>query len=104
LLEQYGVAVPEGIVACTASDAAGAAAWLGGNAVIKAQVLTGGRGKAGAIRVVASPEQAESAAQDILAMSVGGFPVRQVLVTERLDIQEEYYAGITSTGKQKPSC
>ena len=64
-------------------------------AVIKAQVLTGGRGKAGAIRVVSSEEQAESAAREILAMSVKGFPVQQVLVAERLDIRAEYYAGIT---------
>jgi succinyl-CoA synthetase beta subunit len=63
--------------------------------VVKAQVLTGGRGKAGAVRVVSSVKEAESAAGEILAMSVRGFPVRQVLVVERLDIREEYYAGIT---------
>jgi succinyl-CoA synthetase beta subunit len=63
--------------------------------MIKAQVLTGGRGKAGAIRAVSSQEQAESAAREIFGMSVKGFAVQQVLVTERLDIRAEYYAAIT---------
>jgi succinyl-CoA synthetase beta subunit len=63
--------------------------------VIKAQVLTGGRGKAGAIRVVSSQVEAESTAREILAMSVKGFDVKQVLITERLDIRAEYYAAIT---------
>jgi succinyl-CoA synthetase beta subunit len=63
--------------------------------MIKAQVLAGGRGKAGAIRAVASVEQAESAAREILAMQVKGSAVRCVMVAERLDIRAEYYAGIT---------
>ena len=63
--------------------------------MIKAQVLTGGRGKAGAIRAVSSEAEAELAAREILTMSVKGFPVKQVLVTERLDIRAEYYAAIT---------
>lgn len=68
---------------------------LGGKGMIKAQVLTGGRGKAGAIRAVSSVEAAESAASEILAMSIKEFPVKQVLVAEMLDIRAEYYAGIT---------
>ena len=63
--------------------------------MIKAQVLAGGRGKAGAIRAVASVEQAESAAREILAMQVKGSAVKCVMVAERLDIRAEYYAGIT---------
>lgn len=63
--------------------------------MIKGQVLTGGRGKAGAIRAVSSEDEAESAAKEILAMSVKDYPVQQVLVTERLDIRVEYYAAIT---------
>jgi succinyl-CoA synthetase beta subunit len=57
--------------------------------------LTGGRGKAGAIRAVTSEEEAQLAAKEILAMSVNGFAVQQVLVTELLDIRAEYYAAIT---------
>jgi len=63
--------------------------------MIKGQVLTGGRGKAGAIRAVSSEVEAESAAKEILAMSVKGYAIQQVLVTERLDIRAEYYAAIT---------
>jgi succinyl-CoA synthetase beta subunit len=63
--------------------------------MIKGQVLTGGRGKAGVIRAVTSEAEAELAAKEILAMSVNGFDVQQVLVTERLDIRSEYYAAIT---------
>ena len=63
--------------------------------MVKGQVLTGGRGKAGAIRVVSSQSEAESAAGQILGMSVRGFTVEQVLVTERLEIEAEYYAAIT---------
>jgi len=63
--------------------------------VIKAQVLAGGRGKAGAIRKVDSVEQAESAAREILAMSIKGSAVKCVMVAEKLDIVAEYYAGIT---------
>lgn len=95
MLDQYGIPVPKGELARTPDQAVTAVAALGGNAVIKGQVLTGGRGKAGAIRVVSLQAQAESAAKEILEMSVKGFTVEQVLVTERLDIRSEYYAAIT---------
>ncbi|MHC4146085.1 MAG: ATP-grasp domain-containing protein, partial [Planctomycetota bacterium] len=95
LLAQYGIAVPQGKLARTPEEASAVTRAWGGNAVIKAQVLTGGRGKAGAIRVVSSQVEAESTAREILAMSVKGFDVKQVLITERLDIRAEYYAAIT---------
>ena len=95
MLEQYGIPVPRGELVRTAEQAGKAAAGLGGGAVVKGQVLTGGRGKAGAIRVVSSQAEAESAANQILGMSVKGFAAEQVLVTERLDIGAEYYAAIT---------
>ena len=62
MLEQYGIPVPKGMLARTAEQAGKAAAGLGGAAVVKGQVLTGGRGKAGAIKVVSSPAKAEAAA------------------------------------------
>ena len=101
MLEQYGIAVPKGKLARTAEQAGKAAADLGGRAVVKGQVLTGGRGKAGAIKVVSSQAEAESAAKQILDMSVKGFSVEQVLVTERLDIKAEYYAAITVDRRAK---
>jgi succinyl-CoA synthetase beta subunit len=64
-------------------------------------VLTGGRGKAGAVRVVHSGKEAESTAQKILAMTVKDFPVKQIMVTELLDIQKEYYASVTVERDEK---
>ncbi len=95
LLETYGIPVPQAALARNGKEAAKAARRLGGSAVVKGQVLTGGRGKAGAIRVVSSEQQAQAAADEILEMTVKGLPVQGVLVTEKVAIQQEYYAGIT---------
>jgi len=101
LFEQYGIAVPKGELARTADEAGKAAADLGGGAVVKGQVLTGGRGKAGAIKVVSSQKEAELAAEQILEMSVKDLTVEKVLVTERLEIEAEYYAAITVDRQSK---
>ena len=95
LLSQYNIDVPDGLLANTAEEAVAAAARWDYNSVIKGQVLTGGRGKAGAIKVVSSKEEAELAAGEILALSVKGFDVQKVLVTEKLDISSEYYIAVT---------
>jgi len=95
LFEQYGITVPRAVLSDAPRQAAEAAASLGGNVIIKAQVLTGGRGKAGGVRTVSSAQQAESAASEILSMSIKGYPVEHVLVADRLDIKTEYYAAIT---------
>jgi succinyl-CoA synthetase beta subunit len=63
--------------------------------MLKAQVLTGGRGKAGAVRAVYSVQDAGSTARMILAMKVKDLPVKQIMVTELLDIQKEYYSAVT---------
>jgi succinyl-CoA synthetase beta subunit len=95
LLKDYGIPVPWGVLARTPSEAAVALDDWSQGAMIKGQVLSGGRGKAGAIRAVSSKEQAKSAAQDILAISVKDFPVQQVLVTEKTSIKAEYYVAVT---------
>ncbi|MHC4518250.1 MAG: ADP-forming succinate--CoA ligase subunit beta [Planctomycetota bacterium] len=95
LLRQYGIAVPQAVLVDVGPEAREAVRAFGGQGVVKGQVLTGGRGKAGAIRVVSSEEEAESAAQEVLALSVKGLAVQRVLVTEKLDIKSEYYAGVT---------
>ncbi len=87
--------MPAGQVATTPQQAQQAAAKLGGAAVVKGQVLTGGRGKAGAVRVVHSPEEAEEAAAQILQLTVKDLPVRSVLVSEKMNIRSEYYAAVT---------
>ena len=94
LLKETGISIPAGEVAATAKEAFEVATRIGKPVVVKAQVWAGGRGKAGAVKVADTPEKAEEAAGAILGMVVKGFPVRQVLVEERLDIEKEYYVGV----------
>ncbi|MGW4522288.1 ADP-forming succinate--CoA ligase subunit beta [Amycolatopsis sp. NPDC004378] len=91
LFEKHGVPVPRGLVAADPAAARSAAAELGGPVVIKAQVKTGGRGKAGGVRVVRTADDAEQAADDILGMDIKGHTVHRVLVTEASEIADEYY-------------
>ena len=95
LLRKYGVETLEGVVAETPEDAEQAAEELGGTVAVKAQVLTGGRGKAGGIKVVKNPEEARSAAEQILGMDIRGHTVRRVLVEAGADIRTEMYLSIT---------
>jgi succinyl-CoA synthetase beta subunit len=96
LFAEYGIAIPRGRMATTASEARQITEELGGRSVVKAQVLVGGRGKAGGIRLVATPEEAQEMATQVLAMEIKGLPVRKVLVDEAADIQEEIYLGVTN--------
>ena len=76
----------------TEADAAGAAASdIGGTVVVKAQVKTGGRGKAGGVKLAATPEEAREKAEGILGLDIKGHIVRRVLVTAASDIESEYY-------------
>ncbi len=100
LLSEAGIATPKGIVASTAEEAASAAQVLG-PAVIKAQVPTGKRGKAGGVRVVETPEQAQSAARDILGMTIAGYRVERVLVEARANIKQELYAAVLNDPASK---
>ena len=74
IFSKYGIPVPQGQVANTPAAARQIVRELGGRGVIKAQVLTGGRGKAGGIKVANSPEEAEKIAEKILAMDIKGLP------------------------------
>ena len=94
LLRTAAVAVPEGMIASTPLEAWQIAVKLAKPVVIKAQVWVGGRGKAGAIKFADTPEEAERASSSILGMNVKGFPVRKVLIEEKLAIQKEYYVGV----------
>jgi len=94
IFAQYGVPIPQGSVASTADEARQIAAQLGKRVVIKAQVLVGGRGKAGGIKVANDPDEAERLADQILTMHIKGLPVRKVLVDEALGIAQEIYLGI----------
>lgn len=96
LFAKYGVPIPRGRVAATAAEARQIAEELGGRVVVKAQVLVGGRGKAGGIKLADTPDQAEELATQILSMELKGLPVRKVLVDEAANIEKEIYLGITN--------
>lgn len=94
LFARYGVPIPRGDVAGSPEQARQIAARLGGKVVVKAQVLVGGRGKAGGIRVAGDPDEAERLAEQILGMEIRGLPVEKVLVDQAADIQQEIYLGV----------
>lgn len=97
IFAKYGVPIPHGRIATTAGEAKQIAEELGGGrVVIKSQVLVGGRGKAGGIRLAKSPKEAEDLASAILGMTIKGLPVRKVLVDEGVNISKEIYLGITN--------
>lgn len=94
LFAQYGVPIPKGKVASTAEEVRSIAQELGGRVVVKSQVLTGGRGKAGGIRLADDPDEALALASQILGMSIRGFKVRKVLVDEAAQIENEIYLAV----------
>ncbi|MFC5992740.1 ADP-forming succinate--CoA ligase subunit beta [Pseudonocardia hispaniensis] len=91
LFAAHGVPVLPGKTVETADDAAAAATEIGGTVVVKAQVKTGGRGKAGGVKLAETPDEAREKAGAILGMDIKGHTVHQVLVTEASDIAQEYY-------------
>ena len=93
---EYGIPIPKGEIAETPQEAQRIAEKLGGAVVVKSQVLVGGRGKAGGIKVAQDPKEAYQHAEDILKLTIKGLPVRKVLVDEAADIKDEIYLGITN--------
>ena len=95
LFAEYGVPVQRGRVAATAAEAreiaAGFAAEGSSLTVVKAQVKTGGRGKAGGVKLANGPDEAEQKAAAILGMDIKGHTVHKVLIAEASDIAQEYY-------------
>lgn len=96
IFSKYGVPIPKGSIVSNAADARQVAEELGGFVVVKSQVLVGGRGKAGGIRLAKSPKEAEELAAQILGMTIKGLPVRKVLIDEAANIENEIYLGITN--------
>jgi succinyl-CoA synthetase beta subunit len=91
LFAAHGVPVLPGAVATTPAQARAAAARVGQTVVVKAQVKTGGRGKAGGVKLAETPEETEAKAAAILGMDIKGHTVYRVLVTTASDIAQEYY-------------
>src|SRR6476661_6382424 len=103
LFARFGIPVSDGRVARTPEEARAAAAELGGPVVVKAQVLTGGRGKAGGVKLAASPEEAEARARDILGLDIRGHVVRKLWIERASEIAKEYYLSVTfDRGEKKP--
>jgi succinyl-CoA synthetase beta subunit len=100
IFKKSGIPIPEGEVAESPGQAKKAAERLGRPVVVKAQVWAGGRGKSGAVKFADTPDEAEKAAGEILGMEVKGLEVKKVLVEEKLDITEEFYAGVIINSAQ----
>jgi succinyl-CoA synthetase beta subunit len=91
ILARHGIPTLPGEVTTTPAGARTIAERLAVPVVVKAQVLAGGRGKAGGVKLAATPDEAEARATDILGLTIAGGPVRTVLVTPAVDIGHEYY-------------
>ena len=99
----YGLPVPPSIMITDAADAKAAAAELGCPVVVKAQVLVGGRGKAGGVKLASTPEEAVEKAEGILGLDIKGLTVEKVLIAKAVDIDKEFYVGmITDRGSRRP--
>ena len=103
LFRRVGIPVSEGRLAVSPEEARAAASSLGGPVVVKAQVLTGGRGKAGGVKLADDPADAEQKARDILGLDIRGHVVRKLWIEKASDIAKEYYLSITfDRGAKKP--
>tara|TARA_Y100000588_G_scaffold390684_1_gene496901 strand:+ start:1041 stop:2171 length:1131 start_codon:yes stop_codon:yes gene_type:complete len=94
VFSQHGLPVPDGVLATSVGSVVEAAETFACEVVIKAQVLTGGRGKAGGVKLARTPGEAGEAAQEILQLTIAGEPVSSVLVAPAVDIVRELYLGI----------
>ena len=103
LFQRFGISTSDGRLATTPEEARAAAAELGGQVVVKAQVLTGGRGKAGGIKLADDPDDAGAKAEQILGMDIRGHVVRKVWIEKASEIAKEYYLSLTfDRGVKKP--
>lgn len=102
ILSSYGIPVPRGKVALTADQVERASKMMGGRCVVKAQIYAGGRGKAGGVRLIHHPEQAQEYAKELFGRNLvtnqtgpTGLKVRRILVEEAVEIAREFYLSIT---------
>jgi succinyl-CoA synthetase beta subunit/citryl-CoA synthetase large subunit len=101
IVERAGIPVTEYGFCTTDAEAREAAERIGGPVVIKSQVLTGGRMKAGGVKFADTPEEAEAHARDILELEINGHMPRGVLVDPKAEVEQEYYAGVVWDGTAK---
>lgn len=94
MFERHGVPVLQGLTADTPEEAEAAAAKIGGVVVVKAQVKTGGRGKAGGVKVAKTPAEAKEAAEKILGLDIKGHVVKRVMIAQGASIDKEFYFSV----------
>ena len=103
LFRRFGIPTSDGRLASTPEEARAAAEELGGQVVVKAQVLTGGRGKAGGVKLADGPDDAEQKAKEILGLDINGHIVRRLWIESASEIAKEYYLSVTfDRGEKKP--
>ena len=103
LFRRFGIPVSEGRLATTPAEARSAAEQIGGQVVVKAQVLTGGRGKAGGVKLADGPQDAEQKAKEIIGLDINGHVVEKLWVESASDIAKEYYLSVTfDRGAKQP--
>jgi succinyl-CoA synthetase beta subunit len=103
LFRQFGIPVSDGRLATTPDEARAAAEELGGQVVVKAQVLTGGRGKAGGVKLADDPADAERKAKDMIGLDIRGHVVEKLWIESASDIAKEYYLSVTfDRGAKQP--
>src|SRR6516165_11761171 len=103
LFARFGIPVSDGRVAVSPAEARRAAEELGGPVVVKAQVLTGGRGKAGGVKLADDPADAEAKARGILGLDIRGHVVEKVWIERASEIAKEYYLSVTfDRGAKRP--
>jgi succinyl-CoA synthetase beta subunit len=103
LFATFGIPVSEGRLATTPEEARAAAEEIGGQVVVKAQVLTGGRGKAGGVKLATDPDDCEAKARDILGLDIRGHVVEKVWIERASEIAKEYYLSVTfDRGAKRP--
>ena len=95
LFRRFGIPTSEGRLASTPAEAQAAAEELGGRVVVKAQVLTGGRGKAGGVKLAEGADDAEQKANEILGLDINGHVVRRLWIERASEIAKEYYLSVT---------
>lgn len=104
LMKKAGILVPQGKVAQTPEEAQIIASELNSTVAIKAQVHAGGRGKAGGIKLAKDSNQARQKAKEVLQMKIKNLPVEKVLVEQALEIEQEFYLGITLDRSKSLNC
>lgn len=95
LFGKFGISLPESVHVTNSDKAVEASQRIGLPVMIKAQVLTGGRGKAGGIKIVRSKDELENKIKELFVLTIKGFPVKSLLIEKALDIDTEIYLGIT---------